>query len=102
MILRRCANEVRRVVGAAGAFVLRDLRIGAQRPRHWREPATAGVARRDDLGGRGAAFPPPFERAEEVRLIRPHAAATVAHAGNQEYPHPVVLLAAERLFATSE
>src|SRR5438477_7954203 len=43
-LLRRGADEVGRIVGAACAFVLRELWIGAQRPRHRSEPASAGIA----------------------------------------------------------
>ena len=53
--LRRLADKVCRIIRAADAFVLRHLRIRADRPRH--VDAAGGDVRRANLVG-----PSPFDR----------------------------------------
>src|SRR3954469_20369297 len=77
---RRDAPEVLRIGLAPRACVPGNLWVRAQRPRQRRLTATARGPRGDDLRGRHARLTPPLERAEEVRLVRTHAAAAVAHA----------------------
>src|SRR5262249_13733310 len=84
------ANEVRRIVGAADALVLRKLRIRAQGPRHIYSIISDVIS--GQLLRRNSRFAPSLERAYEVDLIRSRTAAAVLHAGRHEEADPVVLL----------
>src|SRR5262249_29186762 len=84
------ASKVGRIVRTSHAFILRHLRILAQRPRH--VDAIARYVTTQHLIGRNAGFAPALERTHVIHLIRTGAASAVSHAGNHEETHPVVLL----------
>src|SRR6185503_16292467 len=92
--LRSDTGKALLIIGAPGARMARHLGMRAQRTRHRRQ-GPAARTRRGDTRRRVAGFAPAFERAEEVGLIRPDAAAAVADARHEEQAHPVVLLASQ-------
>src|SRR6185436_20487009 len=83
-LLRLGALEARRGVRIAPAFVARDLRMRAQRPRH-RDLAFAHRGRRERRRLR-TLLDPARERGHPVDLIGSHAAAAVSDAGQHEEP----------------
>src|SRR5437016_5658640 len=72
LALRR-ANKIARVIRIARALVLRNLRIGTERPRHLhaRGRVSALVFRRDDRLRRSPPFHPLFERQLHIVLRIP-------------------------------
>src|SRR2546428_2001501 len=76
--LRQSADEVFGLVGAAGAFVLRFLRIGAERARAG--DAAVRHLGGDDLFWRDAALAPLLERRERVEYAGTFAAGAMTHA----------------------
>src|SRR6266516_379699 len=75
--LRGLAREVRGIVRAAGAFVLGNLRIGAQWPRS--RDLAIGNTRCNDLFGRLSFLYPLLERGDHVEAIWTFATAAVSH-----------------------
>ena len=75
-------TKVRRVIRAAGAFVLGDLTVWAQRTSLI--DFAVGRVRGDDLRRLLALFDPLFHRLHLVEAVRAGAALAVAHSGHHE------------------
>src|ERR1051325_3055322 len=86
------AGKVGGLVDAARAFVGRDLRIGAQRPRAI--DRTAFAVRRGDHRRRLALLHPLLERADLVEVVGAFTAAAMGHARRHKETEAVVDVAA--------
>jgi hypothetical protein len=80
--LRQSADEILRLIDAAGSFVLRNLRIRAERARA--ADAAFGYLGRDDLLGRHTVLPPLLKCGQHVENVGSLAASAMIHAGNHE------------------
>jgi hypothetical protein len=78
------ASEALRVVWVSGPFILRDLRIRAQRPGSDKLSVTA--LRGPNLTWRDALLDPLDQRGQKVALIRPDPAAAMGHPRNHKQP----------------
>src|SRR5262252_2361613 len=85
--LRIFANEALSVVRLSGAVILRNLRIGAQRPGS--DCLSIVALRGDYLFGRDALLYPLDQRGQKIALIRTYSAAAVSHSRNHKQPEEV-------------
>src|SRR6266567_1536954 len=85
--LRGLAGEVRGIVRAAGAFVLGNLRIGAQWPRS--RDLAIGNTRCNDLLGRLSFLYPLLERGDHVEAIWTFATAAGSHSRDHKQTYPI-------------
>ncbi len=83
----------RSVVGTAGSFIDRSLRVWAKRASHVDAATFVDSSGRDGFG-RLVLFAPAFEPGEGVELIGAGAAAAVGHAGDHQETKPVLLIRA--------